>query len=681
MPNTTTAAHPDFVFNVNNRFVGSGADQNPWLKASGSSNIKDYLNSNGADAWFRFKEFMKSAGWTVPYSGVAYGSTHNADPIPVYEALTGYAYIDGDIITSPNLMDFPGVWFVLVDPANERQYMFMRTPQKHIDRVEIDVHNPGITSPVYLYHENVPGDRDLSNFYSMPFTPPIISGTQALGTGAEVIDVNGNDVTILLPQVISATYETYYLYITNSTGTMTGTIPVDSVITPDRLTITLAGAVLGEMFDWKLVPEEAMIGDNATITGTGKIANISGLVNMTPKSVGAMLRLDGYIPSNAGYFLITEYVSATEVKCYNHFGWDDTDGYNGAIKWNEAFQVKNFIGLDSDRMSVAYSANNGFISKVNGASKINPITKIITNAFGVVGTCYLFPAIAEDMVWTTPTDLALAVHEYPDWLEYDPITGTISTGGGNRYCANMVKSITNWNVHMAANTVAPYYFYFAWAMTDVDDADEKTSLSAFLQHDYTKDSHSQDNDKSVIWNYVEFGAPSELFVSYYQSKVASIHNCFTKYINSWYKKPVSFGSRNEFMFKVNSLQCGFLSTHVLGYGCGSAPTEKNPTFCMVPCGMPTNMYDGNDELYPLLYGRGNTQPTEIYEPGVNPPQIRNCFRLPPSYKGASEFTALLGLEREAFDTLNVKGFTRNYICIGDYTAVAIPWDGSIPNNQ
>jgi hypothetical protein len=681
MPNTTTAAHPDFLFNVNNRYVGSGADQNPWFQVSGPSTIKDYLNSNGADAWFRFKQFMKDAGWTVPYSGVAYGSTHNADPVPIYEPVTGYAYYDGDMITSANLMDFPGVWFLLCDPSNERQYMFLRTPQKHIDRVEIDVHVPGVTAPLYLYHENVVGDRDLSNFFAMPFNPPIIGGTQFAGTEAEVVNVSGSDVTIMLPQVVSATYQGYYLYITNSTGTMTGTILIDTVSPPNQINITLAGATLGEVFDWKIVPEEAMMGDDATITGSGKIANISGLVNMTPKSVGAMLCLDAALPENSGYFLITEYVSATEVKCWNLTGWTDTDGYNGSIKWHEAFQVKNFLGLDSDRMSVAYSANNGFTSKVNGAVKINPITKTITNAFGVVGTCYLFPSIAEDMVFTTPGDMNLAIHQYPDWIDYDPITGAISSGGGSRYCDGTVKSVTNWNVHMAAKTTAPFYFYFMWTTTDTTDPAEKTNVCALFQHDYTKDSHSQDTDKSVIWNYVKLGAPSELFVNYNASKVSSIHNVFGQYINSWYKKPATFASRNEFVFKINSMQCGFLNTHVLGYGAGESTGAPNPTFCMVPCGMPTNMFDGKDELYPLLYGRGNTHPTEIYEPSANPPKIRNAFRLPPSYKGASEFTYLSGIQREPFDTLNVQGETRNYICLGNYTSIAIPWDGSIPNNQ
>jgi hypothetical protein len=87
----------------------------------------------------------------------------------------------------------------------------------------------------------------------------------------------------------------------------------------------------------------------------------------------------------------------------------------------------------------------------------------------------------------------------------------------------------------------------------------------------------------------------------------------------------------------------------------------------VPRGLPTNIYDGKDELYPVYYCRNTTIP--YYNENLS---------LPPSMKGSSVLMRAIASARNQFDTFNVGG-ARTKIASGTNPVIALPWNGDLIN--
>jgi hypothetical protein len=77
-------------------------------------------------------------------------------------------------------------------------------------------------------------------------------------------------------------------------------------------------------------------GNNATLTLAVTTITATGLVNMTPASVGHYIKISGATTAgNNGTFLITAYISSSSVQWTNAGG--ATDANNGSIRWQETF--------------------------------------------------------------------------------------------------------------------------------------------------------------------------------------------------------------------------------------------------------------------------------------------------------------------------------------------------------
>lgn len=210
-----------------------------------------------------------------------------------------------------------------------------------------------------------------------------------------------------------------------------------------------------------------------------------------------------------------------------------------------------------------------------------------------------------------------------------------------------VTDFQNWNVHLYVDTDAPHNFYM-WV------TGQYGTISFFAGDSTTVPStHEMDTDPTVIWWWPN-GCPSANNTS---GNVIGFR--------TWYKKPATFGSRENFQTQLLSNQAHNLSSGVAFLSWGGDRT-------LVPRGMPSSIYDAKQLPFPVLFFRHNF---------LNP-QFDANMSLPASFKGMSSLTSLMATARDQFDTLNNTGpNSRGLMIIGNDSAACyvIPWSGDLVN--
>jgi hypothetical protein len=335
------------------------------------------------------------------------------------------------------------------------------------------------------------------------------------------------------------------------------------------------------------------------------------------------------------------------------------------------------------------------------------------------------------MVWITPydnennTQSKQIITPGVGILEF-PLMGEGSSFASTKY----VDQQTNWNIHLCASTVAPYNFY-AWWTSSFDISGTVTSDTGYLLAPKTKNpwnhnlpdagypaalpfdglgflcmdslinTNPLDTDPVVIWADTDTGAPCRSVGDYPQSSMScnegilrvNTNKCLN--IRSWYKKPSSFSSNTDFLKKMNSYACAFLPTQVLQYtvaenwapgGTYYPSSDKYPNVTVIPGNLGESIYSNKELVFPLMYGRGSTAYPQVgqYKYVGSPNagsilKIKEVFKLPPAFKGTSNFIYLSGSTKNEFATLDYNGEFANYIYAGRYAMIVLPWDGSIPS--
>jgi hypothetical protein len=298
--------------------------------------------------------------------------------------------------------------------------------------------------------------------------------------------------------------------------------------------------------------------------------------------------------------------------------------------------------------------------------------------------------MANDLVWLTATDATLPLQEYP-FIPRTNANGTFILGG-DRFLQDKVGQYSTFFVNMCANNAtAPYNFYFNWiAGRDIPAGLTSSTTTAFFGMDRVSDTQTGDNEPVVTWCSTKVGAPSNMALGV-PSFYSTISDGIATDIRSWYGKPDTIIDRNHFIHLVNNFTCTFCATPSMSYSYMSSAGQTSA----VPGRMPVNVYNGNEEVYPMVYAHGSTELVNVKDYQghwgldlsglpvwiITRPDnsVMPAMRLPPTYKGTSDFFTLTGVTRDQFDTLNVgTNNVRNYICVGDYAVVAIPWNGSLP---
>jgi hypothetical protein len=285
--------------------------------------------------------------------------------------------------------------------------------------------------------------------------------------------------------------------------------------------------------------------------------------------------------------------------------------------------------LTASYMSIAYSANDRFSTTLGLGG--NPVSA--DN-----------PPIANDMIWLGSTDRDTGTG----------IGASIATPGEHNtpdIWGGDVNYSNTWNLHICASTTAPYPFYFWFT--------KQTETLSFFCMDALVDTYTEDTDPVLFYYFPIVGGP---------------HSLNNSSLSTWYKKPASFASRSDFSVAVTNNTARFLPTSAMWFLYDIGTGLSSGRHVAIPGGIPTNIYDGHDELFPVSYCRHSSTPYQI---GPTSP-INSILSLPPAYKGSSSFLRMLGSNREQFDVFDVST-VRDHICVGTPAYIAIPWDGSIVN--
>jgi len=703
---------PNLQFSVNNRFLGLGAPVVPGAPAGGEANLsyEQMSNANSAEALFLLKQFLTNNGWTVTLSGCGWSTTD-------------FINVTGDFFASGRLFNLPMIYFVLQDPSATRQLLFYRSP---IGSAVSLINDPfAMTSKYFLTYS----DKDFGTFPSQPTLVPIVSCLTSVHYTGVTSSVSGSTVTLSNVYVYSPVQNTYlspsmvgqYITLVPPTGS---TNPLSSYYLPTAqiqsvskdssgnytiVTITDPSGInynSNPAMGFYITTTGAMIGNFAHIDSTllgGRVAVVSGLHNMTSNSIGHTLKITspGSTPgSNDGEYLIINVVDSSHVQIISNDGmvFSTSESNNGQYFWRENFQAIDYVSCSQDRISIAYSA----------ASKFTALQSLTLTSPAITWTV----PIANDMVWITPAEQTLTPFTYPP------------AGTGNYFCQSQNKKIqqsTYWNVHMCCSTTAPYPFYF-WVnyresnvqaylnaqKTQAFNPGSATNANvpldgtiayiydslSFIAMDCVTDNPVQDIDPVVFWADFSGGAPSYKESNSYAATLSSINELLPpgsvtaspiRSMRSWYKKPASFASQEDFLFQFNTMACGFLPTAVLLYQAIQPFSNGNSANCvtLIPGNLSTNLWSGNDEIYPLMYARGSIFYPDVYNQNTNQDAVlKEPFKLPVSYKGVSQFIKIAGMTRNQFDTLNDSGLPKQWIYAGRYPVVVLPWDGSsLPNEE
>jgi hypothetical protein len=240
------------------------------------------------------------------------------------------------------------------------------------------------------------------------------------------------------------------------------------------------------------------------------------------------------------------------------------------------------------------------------------------------------------MVWLHQTDkwVGTSAWQTPSLAVPGLMTDDVNWGGDINYS-------TAWNIHFCAETTeAPYPFYF-WI-------NRQSETTGFFCMDSLQDFHSLDTDGVIFYSYPNLGGPHDI-----NTTTNNTH------IKGWYLKPNHFVDRTDFASRITNNESRFLPTLILYYNYGNNVA--------IPSGMPTNIYDSRDELYPIMYCRQ-----------TNVAYYNETLSLPPSIKGASSFMMMTASNRNQFDTFNVSNI-RDWITCGSDGEIVIPWNGDIIN--
>lgn len=274
-------------------------------------------------------------------------------------------------------------------------------------------------------------------------------------------------------------------------------------------------------------------------------------------------------------------------------------------------------------MAIAYSANDRFST---------------TLGLGGAAVSATNPPIANDMIW---------LHQPDNYTGNAP--GTLDAPGlmtTNVNWGNGINYSTTWNFHVCASTTAPYPFYF-WFTT-------QNNTAGFFCMDSLVDTHPLDTDDVLFYHFPNSGG---------------IFNLNYSLLRTWYKKPVNFTDRADFAAKITNNEARFLATSALyyTYDINNYGGGTHSVSVAIPRGLPTNLYNTQDDLFPIRYAR-NTQAN----------YYNDILSLPPSYKGTSSFLRYLASPRNQFDTLDVSS-ARDWVAVGSTPLIAMPWDGSLVN--
>jgi hypothetical protein len=97
------------TFSVNNRYLGLGGIDAP----------------NFCDAWYKVKQTLVNANWTVSQSGCATLDGNDINTTAGAGVITNQSKDSGDILTLDK-MKSSKVWWIVRDPAGKREILFFR---------------------------------------------------------------------------------------------------------------------------------------------------------------------------------------------------------------------------------------------------------------------------------------------------------------------------------------------------------------------------------------------------------------------------------------------------------------------------------------------------------------------------------------------------------------------------
>lgn len=344
--------------------------------------------------------------------------------------------------------------------------------------------------------------------------------------------------------------------------------------------------------------------------------------------------------------------------------------------------------LNASHMLIAYSAKNKFSFTEGHAGCIETP--------GNTGVSGANPPIAYDMIWLyqQDNDGLTDPPPIPHQSTTDPLQYLESWAGvtGNNKIDNAIGSGSIWNMFICTSNEEPFPFYFWFA--------NRADSTGFFCMDKTLDNEPGDTDNTVIWYIPELGG-----IGGYRGGASpgstldyswSIHAVFppdssaipgqitdlkASRIRSWISKPDTFTSRQDFIQKVRTNSCRFLSvsvpkfTTIMYLDSQAPPVQDSLTYALMSQGLSTNMYDGRDELFPIIYVKYSSVKFGSTEFGLN----GNLNAVPSIYKGVSSLLKMEGVFRSQFDTLNTDGIRDRIIC-GNSRQVAVPWNGSMVND-
>jgi hypothetical protein len=236
---------------------------------------------------------------------------------------------------------------------------------------------------------------------------------------------------------------------------------------------------------------------------------------------------------------------------------------------------------------------------------------------------------------------ATGAQTLPTAVDEITLCGEINWGQGLDYSKS-------WNIHFCADTVAPYFFYFMIT--------SQSNILGFFCMDKVIDAHPLDLDPVVFYTV------NTIDLNY---DINSLNN-----MASWYNKPATFGTDENFTYLIGTNQAAFLPSAILYYTTDVIWNGLNVDAITVPNNMPTSIYDGEDDLFPVMYCRVDNV-GYVYSNGSGPIINTNAV-LPYSYKGSSDYIKLLGTSREQFDLFNTTN-QKDMIAIGSPARLAIPW--------
>jgi len=202
----------------------------------------------------------------------------------------------------------------------------------------------------------------------------------------------------------------------------------------------------------------------------------------------------------------------------------------------------------------------------------------------------------------------------PTATDDENLYGTAATG------TTLFTTAATYNFHMAADNASP----FNWWCTSMVNA--TAVLDAILLFDTMVAGSFNAADEDPAIYYVNLGTGALDSGQLYSASGPK----------GWYKKDLS----GEL----------FVPIHAFIYQSGSVGV-------FVPGLTGTNPYDGDDNHFPVPYGRASGDTTQV------------------GWKGFGTMMRWLGTNRANMDTLS-DGGTRTKVTIGD---VVLPWDGSVPS--